>query len=361
MFRHRKLILFICTIIAIIFFYFFNLRLANAETIIFDKYGSTMICNVYGEDYFTNTSGNVTTCTNNGTYAQKPVWNNTILGFNLISTRINYNLQKGYTYKFVIGQNINWVGGRYYTQTNKPERARIVLANNSTNFDGVVKLRTSALPGQGENEDGTIYYDVTITPKQNSSYFDLDVYYMGTGFTGVDFTSISSDSIYTDSVPEYSTEQGVDDIINNQNNNTQDIINNQNNNTQNIINNQNENADKINDTINNDNVDIPDGYFDDITNNMPMNKPISRLVTLPVTLYKRLANSVVATCTPYSLGTLYGHELVLPCIKPNTYLKKPIWNFVSAVSTSFLLYYMAKFYYNIFLTIANLKEGKDID
>lgn len=341
----RHILIFIGIILYIIFFMFFNSKFAHAET-----GADTMVCNYKSVDYFDPGLGNDTYCTNYYLNGDSAVWNTT-LGINFISTRINYDLDKNYNYTFYVSQYVSWFD--YPTDGIawiNPLTQRILLPNNSTSFTGSVEFVQTQSYTCSAKYCIRIDFKVNIKPNTNVPYFDLDATYKGLYFTGYNQKNIRVASVYTTDKPNYDIQTGINDIINNQNNNTQIIINN-----------QNQNVDKINDTITNDNVDVPDGYFDNITNNFPTNQPISQLVTLPVTLYKRLSNSVVSTCTPYSLGKLYDTELVLPCIKPSNYLKKPIWNFVSAVTTSFLLYYMAKFYYKIFLTVANLKEGKDID
>lgn len=113
-----------------------------------------------------------------------------------------------------------------------------------------------------------------------------------------------------------------DKIIINQNQNTQNVINNQNENTNKIIVNQNENADKIVDSITDSKVpsvtDTPKFELDD--------GPISGLLTMPITWFNAFTNP--KACVPINFGTLYGHDLTIPCINPKKYLGEDLWSVI---------------------------------
>lgn len=155
----------------------------------------------------------------------------------------------------------------------------------------------------------------------------------------------------------YSANVTNQDIIDNANQNTDDIISNNNDNQQQT----NERLDEINDTLTDSNVSIPSDSFSDFNSSIATNGNITNLVLLPVTLFTKLAGSISGQCNTYSFGSLYGKELYLPCVKPEDYLGSTIWTFVDVVSSSFMLFYIAKAMYKAFSNFSNLKEGGELD
>lgn len=114
--------------------------------------------------------------------------------------------------------------------------------------------------------------------------------------------------------------------LNTSDTNTQSIITNQNNNTQSIINNSNYNTQvlegaisNVNDTLTDSSIDSPSSAISGMSSSVATNGTISTLILLPVTLYQSVLNNVNGTCSPFTLGTLYGTTLTLPCINISSF------------------------------------------
>ena len=147
-------------------------------------------------------------------------------------------------------------------------------------------------------------------------------------------------------------------IISANNNNTQSIINNNNQNTNTIINNNNENANKINDTMKDETApsdnDIND-LFDIDTNDS--NSPVSDLITMPITLLQAYLNGFNSSCSSFNLGTLYGHNLTMPCIQPQRYLGSTLWNLIDMCISLFLAYNVGLMCISIYESITSLDDN----
>ena len=153
-------------------------------------------------------------------------------------------------------------------------------------------------------------------------------------------------------------------ITNMQNN----ITNNQNTNTQNIINNQNTNAqqahnDAVNtqNTIKDDSIDNPNSSINTIKNSLATNGVITSLVVLPVTLYQAILNSVNGTCATFSLGSLFGTNLTIPCINVANYLGTTLWGSIDVIISGIFIYMISRKMVKVFHQLSSLKEGDVLD
>lgn len=157
-------------------------------------------------------------------------------------------------------------------------------------------------------------------------------------------------------------------INSNANTNTQSIINNNNTNTQNIINNQNTNAQQAHtdaqntqNTIKDDSVDSPNSSINTIKGSLASNGVITSLVVLPVTLYQAILNSVNGTCSTFSLGTLYGTSLTIPCINVSNYLGTTLWGSIDVIISGIFIYMISRKMVKVFHQLSSLKEGDVLD
>ena len=136
----------------------------------------------------------------------------------------------------------------------------------------------------------------------------------------------------------------ANNIISNNNQNSQNIINNNNNNTNQIINYQNQNADKINDSINDVNNSITDNSSTSDNQNNNFINSFSNLFsgvgedfllqffTIPVNFIKTIIDSS-NTCSPISLGSMFGYEFVMPCIDLESILGSNIYHIIDVIIT----------------------------
>lgn len=135
-----------------------------------------------------------------------------------------------------------------------------------------------------------------------------------------------------------------------------DIINQ--NNT--IINNQGAIKDGINDvnsSINSDNVDDPSSSINQFKDKIATNGVITQLVGLPVTLFTKVLNSVNGTCSSYNLGSLFGTDLVLPCINIETYLGSSLWSIIDVLISGLFVYTISKKFIKVFENMSSMNEG----
>ena len=165
-----------------------------------------------------------------------------------------------------------------------------------------------------------------------------------------------------------SVASNINTLNSNINTQTQNIINNNNTNTQNIINNQNSNAtqahnDAVNtqNTIKDDSVDSPNTSINTIKGSLASNGVITSLVVLPVTLYQSILNSVNGTCNTFSLGSLYGTNLTIPCINVSNYLGTTLWGSIDVIISGIFIYMISRKMVKVFHQLSSLKEGDVLD
>lgn len=151
---------------------------------------------------------------------------------------------------------------------------------------------------------------------------------------------------------------GNSDIINNNNQNTQNIINNQNNNTQAIVDSQQD----INDSLNDSSTDNPNSDITNMNNKVASNNSITQLLTLPITLFQNVLNNINGSCSSYSLGSLYGHNLVLPCINLESILGSTLWGVIDVLISGLFILSFRKKMVDIFNHMSSLNDrGNEIE
>lgn len=125
----------------------------------------------------------------------------------------------------------------------------------------------------------------------------------------------------------------------------------------NSINNVNGSINDLNDSINNDNVDDPSSSINQFKDKIAENGVITQLVGLPVTLFTKVLNSVNGTCSSYNLGSLFGTDLVLPCINIETYLGSSLWNIIDVLISGLFVYTISKKFIKVFENMSSMNEG----
>lgn len=160
----------------------------------------------------------------------------------------------------------------------------------------------------------------------------------------------------------------LQDTLNSINSTMSTMNNNISNQAQNIINNQNTNAqqahnDSVNtqNTIKDDSVDNPSSSITTIKNSLATNGVITSLVVLPVTLYQAILNSVNGTCATFSLGSLFGTNLTIPCINVANYLGTTLWGSIDVIISGIFIYMISRKMVKVFNQLSSLKEGDVLD
>lgn len=104
-------------------------------------------------------------------------------------------------------------------------------------------------------------------------------------------------------------------------------------------------AEDIKDTLNdssvasNSEISNKFGDFDDF---LPSNNTISSLISMPLTLFQSVLNSINGTCQPFSLGSLLGTNLTLPCINLSNYLGSSLWGVIDIMFSGLFIFVISK-------------------
>lgn len=119
----------------------------------------------------------------------------------------------------------------------------------------------------------------------------------------------------------------------------------------------NKKVDDINNSINDSNVDDPSSSINSFKDKIAINGVITQLVGLPVTLFTKVLNSVNGTCSSYNLGSLFGTDLVLPCVNIETYLGSTLWNIIDVLISGLFVYTISKKFIKVFENMSSMNEG----
>lgn len=162
--------------------------------------------------------------------------------------------------------------------------------------------------------------------------------------------------------------------LNNISNDTSVIINNDNINTQNIINNANQNSQSETNAINaiNDslmsNTPADTSILTNIQNMMPLNTPVTDIITLPIQILNKEINTLTnGTCQAWQVnfGTLFNnYVLTIPCINPGTYFNSSsfswggygLWNLIDLIFAMYMAYNICMLVYGAYHSITNLDD-----
>ena len=132
-------------------------------------------------------------------------------------------------------------------------------------------------------------------------------------------------------------------------------------NTQDIIDNQDKNHKETMDTITDNSTDNPSGKFDSFNSKVAENGVITQLITMPVTLYKSILNSVNGSCTPYDFGSFFGHDLTMSCVQPQKIFGSTIWGVIDILFSGFFIFTMGKKMIKVFNKMSSMEEGDVLD
>lgn len=123
----------------------------------------------------------------------------------------------------------------------------------------------------------------------------------------------------------------------------------------------NDSINNLNDNITSNDIDNPNSDLDDISNMIAENGVITNLLSLPITLYSKILNSVNGTCSSYNLGTLFGTSITFSCISLQSLLGNTIWGVIDILFSGFTIFAIAKKMIKVFNNMSSLKEGDVID
>lgn len=113
----------------------------------------------------------------------------------------------------------------------------------------------------------------------------------------------------------------------------------------------------IDNTLNDSSVDSSDSTINSLKDKIPTNSVISDLLLLPVRFLQNFVNALGSSCSRFSLGTLYGTELFMPCINIENYLGSGIWTTIDLIISGLFIYALRKKFIEIYQNLTNLRNG----
>lgn len=120
------------------------------------------------------------------------------------------------------------------------------------------------------------------------------------------------------------------------------------------------NTTQINDSINDSSIDT-NGATSSATswnNKNATNGTITSLLTLPITLLQAIVNGLQTSCSSFSLGSLFGTNLTLPCINLNSLLGSTLFSIIDVLISGLMIFAIAKKLIKIFNDFTNLKSNQ---
>lgn len=119
----------------------------------------------------------------------------------------------------------------------------------------------------------------------------------------------------------------------------------------------NEKLNDINNSINNGDVDDPSSSINSFKDKIATNGVITQLIGLPVTLFTKVLNSVNGTCSTYNLGSLFGTDLILPCVNIQNYLGSSLWSIIDVLISGLFVYSISRKFIKVFESMSSMNEG----
>lgn len=120
---------------------------------------------------------------------------------------------------------------------------------------------------------------------------------------------------------------------------------------------QNETNDLLGDNnVSNDTNTTLDSLLDKNGTTQSTFGPVADLILLPLTLFGAFYNSFGGTCSSYDLGSLLGHNIVLPCINLRNILGNGLYTTIDLAISLFLIYNIVMMCVHIFDRLTSLYD-----
>lgn len=276
------------------------------------------------------------------------------------SNKITFGSSNGHLRKIqlqVFGSNsIVYPAGSYTFEAVIVQDPRNLDGINSTYFFRIYGSGSASGSGASSGTDtfsskscslsaGSTNYQYVLTCVFNTSR-DLKYFNFSLEAKSDNHVAYNTNAIYWGSINRFFYNTDSTGAINNQTS----II-------QNEFNQTNENIDSLKD----DDIDSPDDMISDFEDMLPTNGTITQLLTLPIQWYTKILNSVNGTCSSFNLGSLYGTNLLLPCIELSDYLGSSLVNTLDLLMSGFFILAIAKKMIKAFDSFTSMKEGDVID
>lgn len=124
----------------------------------------------------------------------------------------------------------------------------------------------------------------------------------------------------------------------------------------------NQNLQDINNSITDD-TGVSDNEISDIFQDLDISSdtPISDLLTMPITLVQAYLDGFGGSCSSINLGSLYGTNLIIPCIDLESKLGSGLWTLIDVLFSLFMVYNIAMLVIRIFDDVTSLNDTfKDV-
>lgn len=108
--------------------------------------------------------------------------------------------------------------------------------------------------------------------------------------------------------------------------------------------------------------DNPNSDLTNMNNKIATNSSISQILTLPIQLYQNILNSVSGSCSSFSLGALYNHNLTLPCINLQNLLGSTLYGIIDILISGLFILSFRKKMVDIFNHLTSLNDrGNELE
>lgn len=119
-----------------------------------------------------------------------------------------------------------------------------------------------------------------------------------------------------------------------------------------------------NDTLNDDSIDDnkTSSSIDNMQGKVATNGSISQLLTLPITLYQNILNSLNGSCSSFNLGSLFGSNLTMPCINLENLLGSTLFGIIDVLISGLFILSFRKKMVDIFNHMTSLNDrGNELE
>lgn len=134
--------------------------------------------------------------------------------------------------------------------------------------------------------------------------------------------------------------------------------------TESVSSKQTQAIEEINDNITDDSVDSSkaESDIDEMKDKIASNGSITQLLTLPITLYQSILNSLNGSCSSISLGSLFNHNLTMPCINLQSLLGSTLYNIIDILCCGLFILSFRKKMVDIFNHMTSLNDrGNELE
>lgn len=101
-------------------------------------------------------------------------------------------------------------------------------------------------------------------------------------------------------------------------------------------------------------------FYDSLRSKVNFGGPIGSLINIPVTLLQTISrgfSGATGVCEDYQLGSLWGHNLKLPCVNIRSYLGSTLYNLIDVICACCMLYMIFKMLLNAYYDFISMEKN----